>query len=454
MPGALVFKDDSLARGIEGAGAAIAAGIEKRGDIRRQEERLARQGRAFEEELATIDPATMDPIKLMKFQGRLAAKGIPFETSTGMIKNITPMMQMQAYRDQADALFGKKRQDEALAQAQQQMQQPVPQDITSRYLQGIGMEAAPPMQAFGAMPETDFMKRLAEPAQLNQLRAQQQQQAQQTAPISPAQQQEAVMQQMQNMTLPELSMVAKNPFLKPMADFEMNRRREIQKADISEVQKIREGGRDEIRKFAEPYTDISAIRSKVNKLEQARDLIKNSKNLSLDQTFWRSAIQGLLHGESKVPELLKTEDQKRLYSLMADFFNTKEIGGSNPSTREVLIAMSKVPDEFKGKETNEFIIDNMLDAAKTQLHKGQTINRLRRSGKYHDAGQFIDDVDSEVSKFQEKLNASRQEQMAKSTMANLPKQEGFTWMQTPAGMKQIPNDKVKEAQSRGAKLIR
>lgn len=156
-------------------------------------------------------------------------------------------------------------------------------------------------------------------------------------------------------------------------------------AEIQESQ--RKENRKRLDKFIEPYRDVSALQSQKNKLLEAKKIIKNKR---LGGKF-RNAFASFLAGdENELSELLKTADAQKLYSLLYESIRPKELGGSNPSTREVLLSLSRLPSGLKDQEANEYIIDRMIEEADRNLSRGKTINAALKYDKNIDADDLAD----------------------------------------------------------------
>ena len=222
---------------------------------------------------------------------------------------------------------------------------------------------------------------------------------------------------------------------------------------------IAEENRKEIRDYSEPYQDIAGMEKSLHKLDQAEDLIMNSEDFSLDETFIPTVLQAYAQGKGKeeIAELLKTPAQQKMFYLMYDFIKPKELGGSNPSTKEVLLSMSKLVNPYKGKAANMFIIQNMKDEARIQLEKGKAIREARGAG-ISNFSDFQNTVDSIVG---EKAAQIRQESENKFTVVEAseyakknPPKSGYMWMLgKDKKAKQIPVNRVRELQADGAVLL-
>jgi hypothetical protein len=216
--------------------------------------------------------------------------------------------------------------------------------------------------------------------------------------------------------------------------------------------------REEIRKFSENYDNIPSLQSNVDKLKKAKALIESGK-VSLDDNWLRNTAVAILEGhESPLAEIVKTPEQQQLWYLLRDSLKPKEIGGSNPSTREVLIAMSSQPNPFKGQLANEFIIDNMINQAESNLYQGKQINKLRQKDPNISAAAFKNEIGEKVSDFYSKNSEELEKKFvlrkAKHEIKNIPLKPNHIWMLSPDGTpRQIPKDKVKDAQSAGGTIL-
>jgi len=210
---------------------------------------------------------------------------------------------------------------------------------------------------------------------------------------------------------------------------------ENQQKQIAKNQaEIAKEDRAEIREFTKPYSDINTLKTQVNKLEEAKKLIR-SGGVSFDENMFRTAISGILEGkENPLAETFKTPEQQKLWYLLRDSLKPKEIGGSNPSTREVLIAQSALPSGLKGRAANEYIINSMINLAKQNLKTGESISSVRKKNPNASFAQFQEDLNAQIVPYQQQL----QEGLAKQSAAfsqiegkKLPK--GSVWMVSPDG---------------------
>lgn len=121
--------------------------------------------------------------------------------------------------------------------------------------------------------------------------------------------------------------------------------------------KDRQRAEDKTNKFMEKFPDIEKSESDLRKLYEASKIIED-----LPDDLMRKVIQAKLEDKSmdSISEIFKTAGQQKLFYLMRPYLQTKEIGGSNPSTKEVLLALASLPSGLKTKEANKYIIGQMI----------------------------------------------------------------------------------------------
>lgn len=201
-----------------------------------------------------------------------------------------------------------------------------------------------------------------------------------------------------------------------------------------EADQLREN-RAEIGKYAKDYEDVSELQKNLNDLKEAQRIIHK-----MNPSFVRKlAVSILDDNESSVSNLIKTADEQRLFSLLRQALRPKDIGGSNPSTREVLIAMNSIPNITNKKEANEYIIKNMIANAEKNLDKGRLIQGIRSKNPSADPERFKEIVETKISE--------------KYGQGPFEAEETVT-VQLPDGRTgQIPKSNLQEALKRGAKQV-
>lgn len=115
---------------------------------------------------------------------------------------------------------------------------------------------------------------------------------------------------------------------------------------------------DKTNKFMEKFPDLNKSQTDLNKLYQAKKIIEE-----MPDDLMRKLVQAKLEGRGldQMAQIFKSPEQQKLFYLLRPYLETKEIGGSNPSTKEVLLAMSSLPSGLNTKEANKYIINQMIN---------------------------------------------------------------------------------------------
>lgn len=240
-----------------------------------------------------------------------------------------------------------------------------------------------------------------------------------------------------------------------------NLQRELQ--EKGEKAKVKEEDRAEIRKIAEKYKDTQALKKNVSRLEEAKRIIE-SEPFSFNETWFNTAISSILE-EKGMPlgEAFKSSAQQKVWHLLREALQSKEIGGSNPSTREVVLALSSLPSGFKSENANLYIIGNLLNDSLNSLKRSEVINEVRKEGKYLTAPEFISEVEKRMEpyekenfqKFQNEFNRYEKIEKAKKDVKNMTPPRGSAWVMDPEGIPTIiPNEYLNEALQNGGVLLK
>lgn len=216
-----------------------------------------------------------------------------------------------------------------------------------------------------------------------------------------------------------------------------NRLNEIRTSQMKENVEIRKEERGKINKYMEPLRDISKLQQNYNRLQQVNRIIEEEP-LSFDDKVWRNISVGLLEDKNKLAmaEILKTPAQQKLYALLRPYFGIKEIGGSNPSTREVLLSMQTLPGGLKSKEVNKYIGQMLLGEAENLLNKAKFANDISKN-KYVSFNDFQDKLNEKLSplmeKTTEKLENLRNLQTSLQKVKRMTPTAGYNIMLSPRG---------------------
>ena len=160
------------------------------------------------------------------------------------------------------------------------------------------------------------------------------------------------------------------------------------------------------KEFGKNYSNLNELRDNERALGHAKDLIYNG---DVGPNFFRKSLimlsSGKLgeYGGENLKKLAQTPDEQKLGAILMKFARPKDIGGSNPSTREVLLALERYPDILNHPEANKYLIDEMFRNAKRDLKKGQLIASLEKYDPYMQSGIFKNLVDDKVEEYEQSL---------------------------------------------------
>lgn len=227
-----------------------------------------------------------------------------------------------------------------------------------------------------------------------------------------------------------------------------------------DVDKAKED-RAEIRKFAEPYENLPKIDKIVRNLEDVENIVLNSEEFSADETTLRTIVTGLAEGKNhdQIAELMKTDAQQKMFYLTYDLIAPKELGGSNPSTKEVFLSMAKNVNQYKGKAANAFIAQKSLAEAKTGQFMARTIAKLRVDEPNLSAAEFkqavAQIVDPQAALYQEEANNKITYVEAQEFVKKTPAPAGTVWMlgKKDKKVKPVPVNLAPSLQAQGNILL-
>ncbi len=162
----------------------------------------------------------------------------------------------------------------------------------------------------------------------------------------------------------------------------------------------------EIQDYAKPYENLKELKDNEHYAKQAKDLIYNG---NITNSYMKKVALAVSEGKignylgESIKKIAKTSDEQKLAALVMRFARPKDIGGSNPSTREVLLALERYPDILNSKEANKYLIDEMVRSAELDVKKSQLIGSLRRYDPHMDASTFKDIVNNKLEGYASKL---------------------------------------------------
>lgn len=457
MVSPIIFRDDSLANGIETAGSALGAALGERATESRERDKFRKTNTILQQEMDKLPPQPTG-IDISKSYSRLASRD---DIDPTYLKQSFDTL-MPFYKSQMDSEENQRWYRDNFQQPENvQNTQAIPQQ-------------SPPMTREAMMEERGDAPFLSPEQRAQQgipafqpptAQAPLQGQSSQGAkPMKAADQYSIFHPGLGNITRNKIDrmLIEKDPARARLGQSLDQQWRDEYKENSREAKEIRTENRNEIRKYAEPYQDLSKFDLNIIKLKEAEKLVDSDK-VSVDDQWFRTVVSGIMEGhETPLAELAKTSEQQKLWYLLRDALKPKEIGGTNPSTKEVLIAMGSLPSGYKTKDANRFIIRQMIKQAELDKYKGQEISKLRREDEKISFPHFQQKVDESVGKYaaqkQQELDKKFEQEAKISTaqdlVKNTPPPKGYSWMLTKNGDTiKVPEKDVKILQSDGSILL-
>lgn len=427
----IVVKDDSLARGIEQAGSAFGSAMMEMAKDRRQQEKYRKSSSALNDVLQSL-PENATAIDIQKALATASQnKDVDPNYLNETFKTLMPLYQERIKSNEG-----------------------------MRVLQSI----FPNSQMFGegqSGEQQGIQQQENAPLLQNEMGQQEGVQQASQKEWNPSVQHTIESPGLGNVSRSQIDALIVSPYsnLQKLGQSLDERWNNQYKANSKENSEIRKEYREQINKYSEPYQDTSKLKTNLNKLKEADKLIDSGK-VSVDGNWFRSAVTSILEGhESSFAEMIKTPEQQKLFYLLKDSLKTKDIGGSNPSTKEVIMSLSAMPGQYKGQSANKFIIKNMINQAEADLYKADVISKLRQKTGSISYPKFQTEVDKSVGKFIENKQKEFEKDMvlyeAKDSIKNKPLNAGNVWMVDPEGRaRQIPKSEVKQAELAGGTILK
>lgn len=491
----IVVQNDSLARGVEQAGGALAQALGAKWAEKRKLEKYKTTNAAIEKEMSLMseNPTVID---MQKAISRVAqTEGVDPDYIDSSIKMLMPMYQQRMKAGESNRIlasifpeskmFGGNTEQQQIEAISQQNPQQARQIQQAQLMQQQGIPPfVPTDQGVNQQQIAQLQRQQMQPPfmALNQGQRQLPQQAQQAQQMQQAQQAQQLQQpQQQSEQRPSASTTINSPGLGEVSREKIDyllaqdnagarevgksldaRWNEQYKQGSREQAEIRKEYRDEIKKYSEPYQDINKLEAGVNKLKEAQKLIE-SGNVSFGENWLRNSVQSILEGqEHPLSEAIKTTEQQKLWYLLKDSLKTKDIGGSNPSTKEVLLSKTTLPSEMKSQDANEYIIGNLLQNADNELYKAKAISSERKKGGTPSYIEFQSNIDKEVGGYSQKKQQEFEKTIQKKQLVNVAKEKvgsltpekGFVYAMKPDGsVGQIDIKDIKRVQDAGGTIL-
>lgn len=449
----IVVKSDSLARGIEQAGGALGQVLMQKAQESRQEDKYRKTSSLLDEGLSKLPP-NPSAIDIQKMMTNISQqKGVDQQFLNQSFHTLMPL-----YQERMKSSEGLRYLQQVFPNSQMfgGEQAPIEQAIPQQ-----NQRMMFPSEGLMSSPETMQPQYMQTPSNLEQLPMMQQSQPQQQENLSPSAKYDIESPGLGNVNRSQIDALLISPYesMRRLGESLDKRWTEQYKLNSQENADIRKEYRQQINEYSKPYQEVSKLETNLNKLKEAEKLIDSGK-VSIDDQWLRNATVGILEGrESPLGEMIKTPEQQKLWFLLKDSLRTKDIGGSNPSTKEVLLSLSSQPGPYKSQAANKYMIRNMVNQAEIELNKANEISKLRERGGPISFAKFQSEIDKASSTFSEAKQKELQKEMtffeAKESIRGKKASPGTTWMIDPEGIpRQVPTKDIKRAQDAGGTLLK
>lgn len=228
---------------------------------------------------------------------------------------------------------------------------------------------------------------------------------------------------------------------------------------LDEQIEIRKEERAKIKESMKPYMDMSKIRKGISSMDQIIEMIGKDP-VSFGQDFFRNIGQLLAQGKDNAAaaQVLKTPAQQKVFALLREFINTRELGGANPSTREMLTTLQTIVSELNDKESNEYIAQFMKNNVELELETAKTMNETLANNQHIRHSDFMNIVDEKMLPIRQekdlKLSTLQRKHRAIRELKSLKPPKGHMFVMRPDGnVYPIPKKDIEAAKKAGGVVI-
>ena len=156
--------------------------------------------------------------------------------------------------------------------------------------------------------------------------------------------------------------------------------------------------RAELAKFTDSFAPLEDLRSQAKSLDRLEQVLAKYDPNKIQKAFISALDTGFTDSLRKI---FTTEDQDIIESLVIPFVRTKDFGGSNPSTKEVLLKMKQYPSIYNSKAANKVLLGLMKSYVMSNLKKAQAAQILRRLNPDADPRLVKEELDNVIERYQE-----------------------------------------------------
>jgi len=155
--------------------------------------------------------------------------------------------------------------------------------------------------------------------------------------------------------------------------------------------------RAELAKYVDSFAPINELRDQAKNLSRLEQVLAKYDPNVIQKTLIASLDTGFTESLRKI---LTTEDQDIIESLIIPFVRTKDFGGSNPSTKEVLLKMKQYPSIYNSKSANKILLGAMKSYVMANLKKAEGAQAIRAINPDADPREVKRSLDNSIANYE------------------------------------------------------
>ena len=155
--------------------------------------------------------------------------------------------------------------------------------------------------------------------------------------------------------------------------------------------------RAELAKYTESFAPINELRNQAKNLERLGTVLAKYEPNKIQTALIAALDTGFTDSLRKI---LTTEDQDIIEGLIIPFVRTKDFGGSNPSTKEVLLKMKQYPSIYNSKAGNKILYGAMKSYVMSNLKKAEAAQAIRAINGDADPKLLKDALDKSIKNYE------------------------------------------------------
>jgi hypothetical protein len=155
--------------------------------------------------------------------------------------------------------------------------------------------------------------------------------------------------------------------------------------------------RAELAKYTESFAPINELRNQAKNLSRLEQVLAKYDPNVIQKTLIAALDTGFTESLRKI---LTTEDQDIIESIIIPFVRTKDFGGSNPSTKEVLIKMKQYPSIYNSKASNKILLGSLKSYVMANLKKAEAAQAIRAINPDANAALLKQSLDKSIENYE------------------------------------------------------